>query len=493
MYSEIDTAHLEKAGEYVLSDVELVSFQAADGSRPKRIGIRSLVSEVNIYEALDQKNLSGTIILTDAQNVIGHLPLTGFERIEFKVFTPGTSRGYDFTFETGHPMFIYKIADRTGVSPRTQMYKLHFCSPEMIVNEQVKVERAFTNTYDNNVISVFRNELRSKKTIIVEETKGIRKYTSPKIRPFEAIDEFSKNAESKVFNNAGMMFYETAIGFHFQSIESMLAVSNSVARPVQAKYTPKPANIRDSRGNRDVIKEMQTVVNFQINEQFNTLKNLRNGVYNARVITHDNYNKTFSEVDFDYATNYNKSFHTEHDGSGGLQDTKSIMPIFNYKDNKFFSMFPQGTQYMVSTTENVHSDVERVPHETNLPKRLSQRLSFETMSLNITVPGFTGLSVGDLISFEMPSYEPSGVDNPLDLDPYMSGRYLVKSIRHKISTTSDKHEMTLLIFKDSVYTGYPQENVNTLDGREDQEAINILKYDLDDTLLDNTEGDGVFK
>jgi len=493
MYSEIDTAQLEKAGDYVLSDVELVSFQAADGSKPKRISIRSLISEVNIYEALDQKNLSGTVILTDAQNVIGHLPLTGFERIEFKMFTPGTSRVYDFTFETGHPMFIYKIADRTGVSPRTQMYKLHFCSSEMIVNEQVKVERAFTDTYDNNVISVFRNELKSTKTLIVEETAGIRKYTSPKVRPFEAIDEFSKNAESKKFISVGMMFYETAIGYHFQSIESMLAISNGVARPVQAKYTPKPANIRDGRGNRDVVKEMQTVVNFQINEQFNTLKNLRNGVYNARVVTHDNYNKTFTEVDFDYATQYGKSFHTEHDGSGGIQDSKSIMPIFNYKDNKFFSQYPQGTQYMVSTTNNVHTDIERVPHENILPRRLSQRLAFETMSLTITVPGFTGISVGDLIAFEMPSYEPSGVDNPLDLDPYMSGRYLIKSIRHKIMTTADRHEMILEIFKDSVHTGYPQENVNTLDDRKNKESINVLKYDLDDALLEDTEGDGVFK
>ena len=39
MYSEIDTAQLEKAGDYVLSDIELVSFQAADGSNPKRISI----------------------------------------------------------------------------------------------------------------------------------------------------------------------------------------------------------------------------------------------------------------------------------------------------------------------------------------------------------------------------------------------------------------------------------------------------------------------
>ena len=53
--------------------------------------------------------------------------------------------------------------------------------------------------------------------------------------------------------------------------------------------------------------------------------------------------------------------------------------------------------------------------------------------------------------------------------------------------------MVIDIVKDSVHTGYPQENINTLDTRENAEAINILKYDLDDALLENTEGDGVFK
>ena len=74
----------------------------------------------------------------------------------------------------------------------------------------------------------------------------------------------------------------------------------------------------------------------------------------------------------------------------------------------------------------------------------------------------------------------------------MSGRYLVKAIRHKVQTGTDRHEMVLDIFKDSVYTGYPQENINTLDTRENQESVNVLKYDLDDTLLDNTN-EGVFK
>lgn len=107
MYNDINTEQLNRAGQYSLSDVQLVSYQSSQGqSNPKRISVRSLVTELNIYESLTNKTLSGNIVLTDAQNVANHLPLTGFEEIEFKLFTPGTSRAFDFTSATGHPMKI---------------------------------------------------------------------------------------------------------------------------------------------------------------------------------------------------------------------------------------------------------------------------------------------------------------------------------------------------------------------------------------------------
>ena len=111
MYSEINTEQLKLPGQYSLSDVVLVSYQSSGGStNPKRISIRSLITEINIYESLDNKCLSGNIVVTDAQNVPNHLPLTGLERVEFKLFTPGTSRAFDFTHESGHPMYVYKIS-----------------------------------------------------------------------------------------------------------------------------------------------------------------------------------------------------------------------------------------------------------------------------------------------------------------------------------------------------------------------------------------------
>jgi len=495
MYGEINTDELKQAGQYSLSDVTLVSYQSAGGtSNPKRISIRSLVTEINIYESIDSKCLSGNVVVTDAQNIPNHLPLTGLERIEFKLFTPGTSRAFDFTPETGHPMYVYKISDRFGLNPRTQGYILHFTSREMLTNEQVRVNRPFTNSIDSMVLSIVREDLKSKKPLIVEETKGVRKYASTRIRPFEFIDELSKEAESLKYNNAGMAFFESAIGFSFKSYESMLAVSGVSARPVVAKFLSVPANVRDERGNRNIIRDMQIVESFTVNSQFDTLKNLRNGVYNSRVVSHDLYNKTFTETDFDYLTEFEKNFHTEHDGKGNKVDDKVILPAANYDQGLTLSDNPEGTLYFVSTTENVHTDYEQAPQEKILGKRLSQRLSFETMTLSLNCHGFTGLSVGELISFEMPAYEPSGMDNPLDIDPYMSGRYLVKSIRHQVNTNADKHRMVVDCIKDSVMRPYPIETTDTFTNRENLENnINVLQDQLDEQVLQDLGGNKILK
>ena len=134
------------------------------------------------------------------------------------------------------------------------------------------------------------------------------------------------------------------------------------------------------------------------------------------------------------------------------------------------------------------------PQEKILGKRLSQRLAFETMTLSLNCHGFTGLSVGELISFEMPAFEPSGMDNPLDIDPYMSGRYLVKSIRHQVNTTADRHRMVVDCIKDSVMRPYPIETIDTFTNRENLENdINVLQNQIDEQVLEDLGGNKIMK
>ncbi|MGA1049608.1 MAG: hypothetical protein ACO3UU_16510, partial [Minisyncoccia bacterium] len=212
-------------------------------------------------------------------------------------------------------------------------------------------------------------------------------------------------------------------------------------------------------------------------------------VYASRMVTHDIYNKTFSEIDFDYNTNFESIFHTEHDGAGGKTDNKGQLPIFNYQDGKLISDKPEGTLNFVSSTSKIQNDYESEPFEELYNKMMSQKLSFRSQVLSLDCKGFTGISVGDLCSFEVPSYEQKGMDNPLDIDPYMSGRYLIRKIHHRISTTNDMHTMNLECVKDSVRVPYPEESIDTFTYRENQDSITYLQYQLDDALLETADND----
>jgi len=483
MYAQINSKTLTKAGQFSLSDIKLISYTSAfGGNEPKKVSVKNSVIEINIYEDIFNKGLSGNIVLADGQNVANHLPLTGFERIEFKLNTPSISKGYDFTSKTGHPMYIYKISDRRELAKRSQIYVLHFASKEVIYNEQVRVKSAKQGTIDQIVLDTMRNELNTNKTIIVEETQGIRKYIPPTLRPFDFIDMISKEAQSARFNNTGMFLYEDATGFRFRSLENMLAITDGAARPVVARFEKKPRAVKDGTGVTNIIQEMQTVNDFNIVSQYDTLKNLRNGVYASQIVGHDSFNKTFSEFNFDYNLQFQNLFHTEHDGNGGKTDNKSIAPLVNY-NGKFFGDFTEGTRYFETNTQNVHTNYLRKPINTTLD-RLSQRLAFMSMRVSLEARGFTGLSVGDMVALEIPSYEPAGRDNPLDNDPYMSGRYLVKSIRHKINTSQDMHTMAVECMKDATRVPYPEEATDTFTGRENEDKLTVLQYQLDDTMIE---------
>ena len=276
---------VDRPGAFELSDVILISYQSFDGSdTPKRLSIRSLVQEISIYESLDGKFLSGDMTLLDATNAIQTLPITGFERVEFFFRTPGTDKGFDFSVATGHPMFVYALKNRSGANPRSQIYTLKFISLEAIRNHQTRISQAFTGNIDQMITDICYNYLKTKKDLIIEDTKSNHKFVMPRLKPTMAIESLRKNAQSLHYENSGFLFFENGDGFNFKSYEGLFCKKDGSPRPVKAHYSPKIKNIGE-----DPVYALQSVESFKILQQFDTLNNTANGVYASRLITHDLY------------------------------------------------------------------------------------------------------------------------------------------------------------------------------------------------------------
>ena len=457
---------VDRPGAFELSDVILISYQSFDGSgTPKRLSIRSLVQEVSIYESLDGKFLSGDMTLLDATNAIQTLPITGFERVEFFLRTPGTDKGFDFSVKTGHPMFVYALQNRTGANPRSQLYTLKFISIEAIRNHQTRVSQAFTGNIDQMVTDICYNYLKTKKDLIIEDTKSNHKFVIPRLKPTAAIESLRKNAQSLHYENSGFLFFENGDGFNFKSYEGLFCKKDGSPRPTKAHYSPKIKNIGE-----DPIYALQSVENFTILKQFDTLNNTANGVYASRLITHDLYNKTFSETDFDYNKEYSKQNHLEQDDNGDKRSDNGILPYFNYDAGETFGTKNEGVVYYQSETSKVH-DTHELPDSKNiLQKRVSQHIAVNSLVIEITAPGTTELRVGDVINFTLPKYAPNSKNDTHDNDKYLSGRYLISAARHHVSTLNKRHTLALELIKDSFNVSLPQEDIELFTNNEAQDG-----------------------
>ena len=63
------------AGDYVLKEV-LITNHAG-----KKVNVKNIMTELNIYESIFKSAVTGSLVLTDATNQIARMQLQGLERV----------------------------------------------------------------------------------------------------------------------------------------------------------------------------------------------------------------------------------------------------------------------------------------------------------------------------------------------------------------------------------------------------------------------------
>ena len=246
-----DPDEIAFAGDFNLAAV-VIQNHKGEGVLPESGGENILpqMLELNIYESINKKAITGSIVIVDATNLIANLPIQGTERILFKLSTPGAQDDIETSVDaselTGHPFYVYKITNRSLDSFGVLTYTLHFGSREFMRNLRTKVSRAYSGTIDRMVAQIFsdKNGLDSRKIINLEETRNQDKVVIPNMRPLDAIAMLARRALPKNTNGAGYYFYETTKGFHFRSWESMCVTQGVFSRPVKAIFQVKPAHMK---------------------------------------------------------------------------------------------------------------------------------------------------------------------------------------------------------------------------------------------------------
>ena len=480
---------LRFAGDFRLDIATIVSYRSDPDqqSQPLRLDIKNSLIALSVVEDIGMECVSGELTLTDNVDIRTLLPLTGMERLEFRFWTPGW--GYNQKCEAlegiTESFYIYKI-DKirpVGGTGRGQVYRLQFVSREAYRNGICRASKAFKGPVENAVYEIVKNTkyLDSRKRLFIEETSTNTKMVIPTEKPFDAIDMLANSAVSTKYKGGSFVFFETMEGFHFRSIESLMAIGGATARPVTRRFRRTQAAVRDSKGNRNIAEDMDMVAEYKFEDPINMMENINDGVLANRLITHDIFNKSFTTTDFDYHESFKDYYHTEHDYLGTKSKHKYLLPHTPF-DNTRKALSEQPTSKIMykSGTTRLHNEYESVPHTLSKQSAVSQRYQLMSNHLVLTVPGDTNLHAGQMINFEMPYMKPVGPGEKQEINPYFAGRYLILQLKHTVDQTSGQHDMVLRCVKDSVLNRLPIEtNKDMVDlrGKTRDQVVNINKKD----------------
>ena len=103
----------QSVGDYDLGQV------AVFGSSGTPINITNQVKELNIYQDIDTPFITGTLVISDAQNVSEITPFLGQERLVFTLKTPG---GFPLNFTDYHAVILMSKEDFKTVKGHKHFY-----------------------------------------------------------------------------------------------------------------------------------------------------------------------------------------------------------------------------------------------------------------------------------------------------------------------------------------------------------------------------------
>ena len=309
-----------KAGEFVIDECII---HTTSGQTVNLLRLPYVMNNIVVEEDIEQSSIFGSITFLDSQNAASEGPIIGQETLTLKIRTTGINNEDSILDFSGHSLMVFSIRKNVAIGETLGATQISFCSFEMMEDRRMRVSQSFEGTYDKIVEKVFRDILKSKKKLWIEESVGKKKIIAPNISPFDVIRLAMHQAinESK---EPTYYFWETTKGYSFRTLKSMYSTSSKLGAPM-FRYIEraKPGGEFGSKNaSMDVMGDLASIERWEILTGTDTLVNYQNGVYASKLIEHDIFNKTYNEYKYDYLNPKQKEEHMP--GGEGVGDGSPI-------------------------------------------------------------------------------------------------------------------------------------------------------------------------
>ncbi len=404
----------------------------------EKFDLTSSILSVDYFEDILSPSVYMVAKCINKYGPVSGLPIRGGEEIELDI---DTAFG-DFKFlGEDESLRVYKVVGQEGTR-FGENFTLMITTQERLKNELSRCMKKYTGKISESVKDVLTNDLKTTKFLDenIEESANAYKWMGSMRKPFKVLEwlcpkslsvrggESDPDPNGSVNEEAretmGYFFYENKEGFNFKSIDKLTELVGSAREEnvYRYNYTGKVIKSAEFANNLKIL-------DYSFDKNIDLRVSLRFGMF---------MNQTYLfNIDDNKVTIYNYDIE-EHIGNKKMtkQDGLSIPPELaeNYSrihvrvtDNGV--MNPGGG---TETTGRSPADVAKANARYNL---------MFTQALNILVPCNINLKVGDVIHCEFSEMDSGKSKEP---DKEISGRYLVRELRHHFSPTQNTTSLKLM-------------------------------------------------
>ena len=418
--------------------------------------IGQFLQRIYIFEDIEKMGITGWIEMIDPYNLVRNGIILGQELLYLEFVTGGADGAgieddWKVSFTKKNPLYVHKIQDlkhqQTGEAETqgTLTYRLHFCSPELIQNDRVRVSRTLQGTYSDMIKNILENDLKTPKKFEVDEnfkeTEDLKLINVPNLNPFSAIALMAAASQStpseKQFKGrqTDYYFWETSRGYRLFPI-----------------YRPHVDNIffrvSGSPATSSYVGDMTTAISQRYSFYGDTYSSIKAGSWGSKQILYDNTTKSYDLFQSNYHTSLDKEKYEE------VSQTPVFFPNGKeernvYGDPKTISDYPDGklmfggwnsnrlTNINKDTNESTHPWV-RVPSDIAMQRSIQTSQTMAHQLMMMRVHGISRLEAGMTIHLDHPDIgQGSGtVSKAKPSDAVWENRqnniWLIKKLTHAI-------------------------------------------------------------
>ena len=466
-----------KPGEFVLEvcKINLVNGQEIDLTQGD-----ATVLGIKFTEDIQQTSILGQLSFADTVNIKSRGPIVGQETLDLKIKTGKNWNSEDAMIDfTKNQLMVSSIEASVNVRETVGATVINFCSQELMENYRRRLSQSFTGLYSDIVEKILKKFIKSGKNLYIEPTIGKKKIIAPNVTPFELI-EMAMNEAVNDNEEPTYYFFETTMGYHFRTLESMYA---DKAKPMM-KYieTTKPGGYVKKGGVFNWLEAISTMKGHRIMNMSDGVVNYDEGMYASKLIVHDIFNKTYNEYEYDYLNPKKIEQKMPATNRGGLGEpvysespiNSSGDTITKHKEKTF--LVPSSISKKKADTGMGYGEVNYDAHHSstvgtgsgsfpeynfitkNAANSVQRRVGVNRLfssagggpSVEIDAHGNTLINAGDMIDLAITHRAQQEQGGGLTPDLVYGGPFLIRKIEHTFTVNPNYHGMKIWAMKDSM-------------------------------------------